>query len=451
MRIVHALGKDKVNKNASEEVGFLISNQQGAYVSLFSQPTSRYQGWFVNFGSKLYRIIENIKPVNVPTITEIRNNFWNIDRRRDYLYESFVLPSYYHSLIYELSEQAEIELSLDIKEAYDSREFGRYYKIIDDKEVVVIRYYQENEYEFYLAIKSDKSNYQAIDKWIQRNYDLDKQRNAPPFTRHVYQALRLSGKKFVFSVASDKETAVKEAKQIFSRSQVIKQLEMEELEKYPKLKTVKDPEIKAAYMSAVNSLNSLAVFCENRPGIFAGLPWFFQFWSRDEAISLKALSTFLPKRAKDIVARLMVSIGNDGRTLPKPSPSADGIGWVFKRIDDLITSKSFNGKEIERIEIFLTKALDGLLAKHTKDELAINQAQETWMDSIQRDGARIEIQALRLNMYKLAYKLTKSAKYLQLEKKFTRGGQKSLTLGATEFYYRLVSAVTNGHGAPLMP
>ena len=115
--------------------------------------------------------------------------------------------------------------------------------------------------------------------------------------------------------------------------------------------------------------------------------------------------------------RLMVSIGNDGRTLPKPSPSADGIGWVFKRIDDLITSKSFNGKEIERIEIFLTKALDGLLAKHTKDELAINQAQETWMDSIQRDGARIEIQALRLNMYKLAYKLTKSAKYLQLEKK----------------------------------
>jgi len=59
---------------------------------------------------------------------------------------------------------------------------------------------------------------------------------------------------------------------------------------------------------------------------------------------------------------------------------------------------------------------------HMKDSLIVNSAKETWMDTIERDGARIEIQALQLAMYKTAQLLNEltlsySEKHAWQEKK----------------------------------
>ena len=60
------------------------------------------------------------------------------------------------------------------------------------------------------------------------------------------------------------------------------------------------------------------------------------------------------------------------------------------------------------------------MKNHTKNKIAYNGPLETWMDTgpvgYQREGACIEIQALRLKMYNLTYELTRDKKYQVLEK-----------------------------------
>jgi len=128
--------------------------------------------------------------------------------------------------------------------------------------------------------------------------------------------------------------------------------------------------------------------------------------------------------AKEIIFRQLNKITDDGR-IPSRYPttrleSADGVGWVLKRMTDLLEELVAAGKlndYISREEIFVMKnkvetIIFSLLSYHTKDKLAINGPLETWMDTAAgddvRDGARIEIQALRLSMYKLMKVLCKA-------------------------------------------
>ena len=76
-------------------------------------------------------------------------------------------------------------------------------------------------------------------------------------------------------------------------------------------------------------------------------------------------------------------------------------------------------KIIYEIESSLEKSLNGLLKVYTKDCFEVNKKLETWMDTEfgndTREGIRIEVQALRLNMYKLMFELTQNQKYKILE------------------------------------
>jgi len=417
MRIVHSLNHEKIEKEVQDEVGFLLTNKSGAYLSLFNQPTSRYQGWFVPFRNNLYKIIENIEPTGFPSVGQLENVFWSVNRKRGSLNENFFLPPKCNSLIYEISEPGEIELTLDIKESYQDPEFGRFYEISAEKDVIVIKYRYENEAEFYLAIKSETLDYQEIGEWISRNYQLDQKRNSPPFERYVYRALRITGQKIVFSIAEEKKEAVKEARFVFKKGTVLKKAAMEKNEKLSHLTDIKDTELKMAYISACNSLDDLTFSNQNGLGIYAGLPWFFDFWARDEAVSLRGLGIFSGEKAKNILFGLLAEIEEDGRISTRPTGNVDAVGWLFKRAGDFISEKKFNKKEIKIIKEILEKSIEGLLKHHTQNSLAINASSETWMDSQDRNGARIEAQALRLKMYQMAYQLTKEKKYFELERK----------------------------------
>jgi len=54
-----------------------------------------------------------------------------------------------------------------------------------------------------------------------------------------------------------------------------------------------------------------------------------------------------------------------------------------------------------------------MLIQNIQDDLVINSVAPTWMDSLDRTGAAIEIQALRLNMYSWAERLADRAKNLK--------------------------------------
>jgi len=325
----------------------------------------------------------------------------------------------------------------------------------------------------YLAVKSNNNFYEKNNQWIERHYSIDEERNSPPFKRHVYNALRLRGSKFVFSMSKNREEAVKECNYIFNNINEIKSREKECFFDILKADSVKkiissksiSNEIKVAYVNTINSLNNLIVENKNSYGIFAGLPWFFQFWARDSLVSLKSINKLNRQLGKKMLFKYLNRMNNDGR-LPnligqhnsKNLGSADAHGWLFFRCKEIADgieknkqiinsiknsirlikeNKNSNSQRIKEylkncslvirkkenechhfiyeIENSLEKSLNGLLKFHTKDNFEVNAKFETWMDTEfendSREGIRIEMQALRLNMYRLMLELTQNNKY----------------------------------------
>lgn len=490
MEVIHNLGILSIKKDVNENAGFLLANKKGSYCAFFGAPSSRYHGLFY-FDEKtmdMYRTIENIEIAVSGKISSLKNGFYFIERKKNDIAESFLMPKNFNSLIYELRGSSEIDLMLDCKNSYDNREWGRCYEISEESGCIVVKFAKKTdrredssdglaEFELFLAIKGNGNYHQKNDRWVERHYYYDEGRNSPPFKRHVYNALRLQGSRFVFSMSKNRNGAVRECSHVFGNLEEIKNSEKKHffgnvIGNKSVRNILRDEkisgEIKIAYVSAANSLGNLAVDCDNY-GVFAGLPWFFQFWARDALVSLKALSKINEKLAKKIFFRYLNKINSEGR-LPNLIGSrkssalgnADAHGWLFfrcremsdriSRNKEIINSikKSMNvikqnknldsarmkeyfkkcnsimqkkenecHKIIYEIEASLEKSLNGLLKFHTKNNFEVNDKLETWMDTEfendAREGARIEIQAFRLNIYKLMFELTQNQKYKALE------------------------------------
>ncbi|MBI2657675.1 hypothetical protein HYX08_03195 [Candidatus Woesearchaeota archaeon] len=487
MEIIHNLGILSIKKNAEGNAGFVLANKKGSYCSFFDFPSSRYQGlfYFDEESMNMYKLIENIE-LNNNDVSGLKNGFYFAERRKEGIVELFLMPKSFNSLIYELSSEEDINLILDCKESFDNREWGRHYEILEEKGCIIIKFTKKTdgredasdgaeEFSLYLAIKSNSNIFQKNDEWVERHYGLDEHRNSMPFRRHVYNALKLNGSKFVFSMSKVKNKAIKECIYLFSNIGMVKSKEKENFFEMLKKENVKKiinsekiaKEAKVAYVSALNSLNNLIVDNENF-GLFAGFPWFFQFWSRDTGISLMALSGIDKDFSKKLLFGYLNKIGNDGR-LPNLAGkhasislgNADAHGWLFLRCNEFVreisknkeiissikksiaTIKKINtnperikdyikkcnsiiGKKedeyhkfLYEIESALEKSVLNLLKFHTKNTFEANEKLETWMDTSvdgdAREGARIEVQALRLNMYKLMFEITRDEKYRILE------------------------------------
>ncbi len=473
MEVVHDTGSLSIRKNVADNAGFLLTNKKGSYCSFFNGHSSRYHGLFY-FDEKemsMYKFIESIEVGGCGKLISLKNYFYFAERRKEKISESFLMPKNSNSLMYWLSAEKEIDVVLDCKRSYDCREWGRNYEIFREKGCIVVKFTKKTdkregeidgalEFVLYLAIKGNKSAYEINGRWIEREYHADEERNSPPFKRHAYNALRLKGSKFVFSMSKNKSGAIRECADVFSRMDILKIQEKQDFLGFLKNKSIKkvmrnekiSSEIKVSYISALNSLNNLAVCGKGCKGIFAGLPWFFQFWARDSLVSLKSLSKI--KDVKPIIFGYLDKIGDDGRL-----KGADSHGWLFLRCQELAEKISRDKKAInsikEELKIFnvgknksfysktaklgsliskkeneyqsilyeiesaLEKSLSALLKYHTSDNFEVNGPKETWMDTEfggdGRKGMRIEIQALRLNMYALMYGLSQNHNYRALE------------------------------------
>ncbi len=425
MKITHNLNSTAVSKDTAENTCFILTNKAGGFTSFGIN--SRYSGFFTSINGKLLKIIDEI--VIDGKITEVTNNFWNVERKRDTgIIERFLMPVHTDTMIYELSQPCHLSLLLDVKEPYDNREWGRLYDVFVENNMIIIKFTkkqdtkdgdsgQNNEYSIYLAIEGDEDlHYKKISEWPKKFYDYDKSRGSFPYERHVFNAMKLFARKLVFSVSESRENAIKNAKSI------------EKDYHFHNIKTIKaSQEINIAFNCARNSLDSLVVN-DKEPAIYAGLPWFFQFWTRDEAISLGALiiENGFPS-VKKILFKQLNNLKPDGRlpsimTLPETS-SADSIGWHFKRWHDLIEAlsaknlinKSFSKTEMEVLILNLKKSLDAIVMHYGRTGFVSNIEKETWMDSISRGGFRIEIQALYAVMCDTLCKLTGDKFYLQME------------------------------------
>jgi len=379
--LVHKLRKDVIQKEV-DDAHFLLTNKKGSYAYFSNTPVSKYQGVFFNDNFRMFKTIENIE-LPVP-VTKVVNNFYSVVRERGIVSEEFFMPHNFNSFVYTLKNFDDfITVNLDCRESYEGESMNRAYNIYPEQGKLVVEYVKANSYRFFLVV-GGFVGFQNMRHWRQVFYPLDQRRNSD-FNRYVYSAFKLKGSRFVFSFSTDKYKAMKECNYVLNNYKNL----MKKQERSLIYKTsVKSKELRMAYNAALNSLNSLLVNVDGKVGLFAGFPWFFQIWTRDEMVSLKSLSKIT--NVRPILGRTLSSLLPDGslpnRFPPSPLECADGVGWFYKRFN-----KNTKLKEV----------VEALLKYHTKDSFAMNYSLDSWMDTVDRPGVRIEMQALRLFLYKL--------------------------------------------------
>jgi hypothetical protein len=434
MKILNQYKNIKIEKSVEGRDNMLIGNDLGNFFFLNNDEETRYQGFYFMDCSgyekkpEVFKVIDDIKIRERDEPEELKNNFFKLERKsKNGLVESYFLPSGHNSLCLKTSRLAEAEVILDMRRPYDSRQMGRFYKIEMQDDCVIIEFTKrrdwsednlgdKKEFSLYLAVKCDKDSYRKIGVFFSKYYPKDHKRNSPPWDRQVFQALSMTFKKAVFSVAKSKKQALLEAQTVFRD---FDKLYKKERDEYCSLELPKitDSEIRMACLCAQNSIRTLTV--RNKfSGCYAGMPWFFQFWHRDEALSLYQIHKLNRKVAEEIInAQLDIALSCGAYPCVRHEESnrnlqsADALGYLAKNCYDLFRENCISKNLRQGIVSKFEKMIPALLKERTMDGLAINYAHETWMDSLDRSGARIEMQAGRLALYKLLYSETDNDQY----------------------------------------
>ncbi|MEM3127142.1 MAG: amylo-alpha-1,6-glucosidase, partial [Candidatus Woesearchaeota archaeon] len=256
------------------------------------------------------------------------------------------------------------------------------------------------------------------EKWEKEFHEFDKRRNSLPWETYVYNLGNFVGTQLIITSSYDLEEALEENEFVKKNLGLLKREKMELIKKF------KTDNVSCA--CATNSLQQLKgdVF------YYAGFPWFLQYWSRDQLVSLGAIIQQHDfEAAKEIIFTYLKHITKDGR-LPNRIPpadlqSADSIGWLWKRVEDFLIElkiKKLTEYYLDESDMgFLADRLEhciSLLEKnHCEQGLLFSRAKETWMDTTEQEGsdtrigARIELQAMMSQMNKLAYFLTRNQIY----------------------------------------
>lgn len=422
MDIIHDFGNTGIKKKG-EGNSFLLTNNIGGFAYLAPKNDTKFQGVYFYEEGECYKAIENIFIDG--EISLLRNKLSYVSRNRGEVREYFFMPTGLNSFVYELSRPKEIEVVLDCRKQLDLRKWGKSYLIYQKEGVIFVKYnkkshqhedknHNKKEYDIYVAIMPDKFDFQKTEKWLPTDYFFDKRRNDSN-DLHTYSVLKINASRLVFGFGLTEENALKN---------LIETMNIKKLKQVPDLNVrfILNNEIHMAYLCSQQSLKKLYTQLNNKKGIYAGLPWFNQFWARDELISVGAFIKLKEYSfVKEILMKNLSLIQEDGR-LPNRYPvrekgnelgNADGIGWLWKRFHDLLIELLSKGKikdhftkdELHHIKNSLEKSIHNIIKNYGEGELIKNNKMETWCDTkfSVRDGIRIEIQALQLNMYRLLY------------------------------------------------
>ena len=435
MKIIHRFEKNQITKEVpeNENNASLILSRQGSYLWTGVAPASRYQGWFFGFGdNSLIKIIDDIRPKGRGPVVALEDDFLCVKKESHEFTEAFFLPGR-NSLVYELDKPGEIEIFFDIKDPYQSPELGRHYKVWEENHMIVVQFSQEGGFplpEVFVAVCGDIADVKLEEEWIRQDYESDRARGSRPNERWVFKPAVVRAQKIIIAAGMTKESASQSAREAWRDFEKIKNdgLTVPKESDIPEIGSdggKNAAAIAMAWERAANALKILHSQKDGQPALRAGLPWFFQIWRRDEAVSLRGLSFCDQGAAMAMFWRQMSELEAGGYCY---NDSADAVGWLFLRAGEFIGEGRLNFKETEKVFDVLEKTIARLLAQDTRDVLAVNGKRLTWMDSLDRAGAAIEIQALRLNIYSLAAKIAKTEaqkiRYLKLGEEFAAAVRK---------------------------
>lgn len=433
MKIINQYKNTKTEKNIEGTASLVLGNDMGNFFYLSGEET-RYQGFYFadnnNYERKpnLYKIIDEIRILDREEIVAMKNNFFKVGREsKDGIVEDYFMPDGRNALCLKASKKVEAEVVLDIRHPYDARLMGRFYELEVREDHMIVKYTKrrdwkednlgdKKEFGLFLAIKTDKDSFAKIGEFFSKYYSKDQRRNSYPWDRYVYRAFRMTFKKAVFAVGKTKKEAIEESDKVYKDWDKLYKKTRDEHSDLPASK-ITDTEIKMACLCAQNSVRTLIAKNKNI-GAYAGIPWFFQYWHRDEAFSLSQIYKLDKKVAEDIIFSQLDSVINSDSFQKQRFPesvqetqSADAIGILARECFEIFrnnrVSKAFRTDVVRKFEKIVPK----ILKERMQDGLVRNAPHETWMDSIERDGFRIEVQAGILAIYKLLFLETDNDQY----------------------------------------
>jgi glycogen debranching enzyme len=412
---------------------FLLTNKKGSFLSLSSPSISQYNGLIVYDSENecLFKTVDMLAHRGIPTT--VVNRVSHVERQyKDETSERYWLSS--QAMHYHFTGNGEIIVDMDMRRLNDFDTRGRTYLASINGDEVTIHYrkftddtQQHLAYERFLVIKG-AGKFDAQGTWVEKQVPYDRRRGEKE-NLWVYRAGMIpvvGGANLVVTSSNTLEMALEKARSVFEREDEILESNEAYVKKAYNLERLEEN-------LALASLDSMVTKLKNATytGIWAGLPWFTQFWSRDELISLGALvKQGQYGLAKEIITRYCELL--DEPVLHAHYPmggalSADALGWLAKRTHDLLLTleeekhldEYFTKLELGYFRERFSKALLKLLDEHTDAGLIVNGPGETWMDAIYQDddrhGARIEIQALTLCVYQLLVYLEKKSRKLPLK------------------------------------
>jgi hypothetical protein len=434
MKIINQYRNAKIEKEVEGTADLVLGNDLGDFLFLTHGEETRYRGYYfadsTSYEKKLdvYKVIDEIRIQDGEGTVELKNSLFKVERKsKDGLTENYFMPDGLHSLCLKASRQVQAEIILDVRSPYDSRVMGRFYKLEETDGCLVVEFTKrrdwsedhlgdKKEFSLYLAIRTDKDALEKIGRFVPQYYARDQRRNSYPWDRHVYAACKLGFKRAVFAVSKTRKGAIEEANQVFEDFDRLYKKTRDDMSNL-EVSKITDAEIKMACLCAQNSIRTLLVQGKYA-GAYAGIPWFFQFWHRDEALSLGQLHKVDKKLAEGVLNAHLDSIlqedffqrqrFSDTRTEVQ---CADALGYLARECYELFKRNRISKAARREIVKKFEKTVPKLLKERTTSELAVNFQKETWMDTLDRDGYRIEIQAGRLALYKLLFLETGNDQY----------------------------------------
>jgi glycogen debranching enzyme len=211
---------------------------------------------------------------------------------------------------------------------------------------------------------------------------------------------------FIISASSSLENAMRLADSVFLNKERLIDRRRQRMEAILRRAAIDadDTNLTKAFAWAVLSMDALimrqAVSGVPTTGIFAGLPWFNNYWGRDSFISLPG-ATYVTGNfadAKEILRsyarfqELDTTSTNYGRIPNLATPTsvqyntADGTPWFVKGVDEYVEATGDTAFYREMYPVVL-RSVEGTLRYHTDSLNFLTHADaESWMDAVGPDG-----------------------------------------------------------------
>jgi glycogen debranching enzyme len=214
------------------------------------------------------------------------------------------------------------------------------------------------------------------------------------------------GTVFIIAASSSLETAMRLADRVFrERGGMLaaRRNRMDTILRRAAI-TADDKALTKAFAWAVLSMDALimhqAVSGVPTTGIFAGLPWFNNYWGRDSFISLagatyvtgnfgdakKILRSYARFQERDTLSANYGRIPNLATPTSVQYNTADGTPWFVKGVDEYVCASNDTAFYREMYPVVL-RSIEGTLRYHTDSLSFLTHADaESWMDAVGPDG-----------------------------------------------------------------